>query len=239
MLRSVLDPLISIIYPQKCHVCGGDVESSYNGVACETCWKATRIFKLDDALCKRCGAVLAERSETCTNCVNAVFDAAIAIGVYERALAATIVQLKKVPHLPARMIEHVDERLADLDADDGTAIVPIPLSKRRLFERGFNQAEIIAQAVAGSTGMPCLSNCLDRADHTPMHRMAMDKKAREATVRNAFKVRAPKLIAGRKVILVDDVLTSGSTASACASELKKHGAAKVTIVTLSRAVMYK
>jgi ComF family protein len=137
------------------------------------------------------------------------------------------------------MIAHFGQRLADFDFEDGSAIVPIPLSKRRAIERGFNQAELIALTVAGLTDIPLLSNCLIRESHTPMHRMAMDKKAREATVKSAFKVRTPRLIAGRSVILVDDVLTSGSTASACARELKKHGAEHVTVITLARAVMYK
>ena len=181
---------------------------------------------------------LSRDTDTCPNCVDASFDAAIAIGVYERALAATIVQLKKTSHLPAHDA-YFGQRLADFDFDDVSAIVPIPLSKRRAIERGFDQAELIAVTVSGLTDIPLLSNCLIRESHTPMHRMAMDKKAREATVRNAFKVRTPRLIAGRGVILIDDVLTSGSTASACARELKKHDAEHVTVITLARAVMYK
>src|SRR5690242_7379355 len=101
MFRSFVDPLISIVYPQRCHVCGGDVTSTAYGVACEACWSATKIFTPDDPLCGRCGAVLTEKLEVCPNCVDAHFDGAIALGVYERALAATVVQLKNVPHLPA------------------------------------------------------------------------------------------------------------------------------------------
>jgi predicted amidophosphoribosyltransferase len=67
----------------------------------------------------------------------------------------------------------------------------------------------------------------------------MDKKAREATVKNAFDVRAPRLITGKDILLVDDVLTSGSTASCCAEVLKKNGASSVTVVTLARAVVHK
>ena len=239
MLRSFVDPLISIIYPQRCHVCGGDVTSTADGVACEACWEATKLFKQDDPLCRRCSAVLSEKLEVCANCTDAHFDAAIALGVYERALAATVVQHKKVPHLPARVATLTAERLASAYLGEGAAVIPIPLSKRRMIERGFNQAHIIAQTVGRITGRPVIAQCLARQSHTPMHRIAMDKKAREATVKNAFTVRAPKMIAGRDVLLVDDVLTSGSTASACAHELKKHGAAKVLIFTLARAVMYR
>jgi predicted amidophosphoribosyltransferase len=66
----------------------------------------------------------------------------------------------------------------------------------------------------------------------------MDKKAREATVKNSFIVRAPRLVEGREILLVDDVFTSGSTASHCAKVLKKNGASSVRVLTLARAVMY-
>lgn len=237
MFRSILDPVMSLVYPQRCHVCGGDVESTRNGVACEACWTATRIFDLYDPLCIRCGAILQSKQEICLNCVDASFDAAVAIGAYERALAATIVQLKKGPHLPGRITEQLSARLASFELDDGAAILPIPLSRRRLVERGFNQAEVIARLVARLTGLQVLPQCLVREGHTPMHRAAMDKKARHATVKNAFKVRAPRLVTDRDLLLVDDVLTSGSTASVCAHELKRSGAGKVTVITLARAVM--
>ena len=68
-----------------------------------------------------------------------------------------------------------------------------------------------------------------------MHRAAMDKKAREATVKNAFEVVRPNMIRGRDILLVDDLMTSGSTASQCAKALKKSGACKVTVMTLARA----
>ncbi len=68
-----------------------------------------------------------------------------------------------------------------------------------------------------------------------MHRAAMDKKAREMTVRNAFQITRPKLIADQNILLVDDILTSGSTASHCAKALKKSGASKVNVLTLARA----
>ena len=70
-----------------------------------------------------------------------------------------------------------------------------------------------------------------------MHRIGMDEKARELTVRKAFEVTRPKLIEGQNILLIDDVFTSGATASYCAKVLKKHGAAKVNVLTLARAVL--
>ena len=117
-------------------------------------------------------------------------------------------------------------------------IVPIPLSTLRRLERGFNQAESIATAFSRSTGIPVDAHSLTRKQHTPIHRIGMDQKARELTVKNAFEVVRPKLIGGKNILLIDDVLTSGATASSCAKILKKNGAVKINIFTLARAVMH-
>jgi len=114
--------------------------------------------------------------------------------------------------------------------------MPIPLSKIRRHDRGFNQAEIVAKVVARVLGMRLDKASLVRTVHTPKHRAAMDKKSRAATVKGAFEVTRPRLVSGESILLVDDVLTSGSTASACAHELKQHGAAWVGVLTLARAV---
>lgn len=115
--------------------------------------------------------------------------------------------------------------------------MPIPLSKQRMIERGFNQAEVIARSVARNTDIPVDSHSLVRTTHTPMHRAGMDKRARELTVINAFKVVRPNLVRGSRILLVDDVFTSGSTASDCAKTLKKAGAERVKVLTLAQAVM--
>jgi len=237
MLRTLIDPLASLLYPQHCHVCGGDAGSIENGVACDDCWKATRIFDGTEPLCAKCGAMLRDLSLRCPHCIDAEFDRAVSAGVYECALAVTVVHLKKVPHLSARASRLFARRMSISDLGENAVVIPIPLSKRRLYERGFDQTGVLSKIVAKATGFPIVNGGLQRTSHTPMHRIAMDKKAREKTVQNAFEVFSPKLIDGRQVILVDDVMTSGSTASACARVLKKHGAVRVTVATLARAVM--
>jgi predicted amidophosphoribosyltransferase len=80
---------------------------------------------------------------------------------------------------------------------------------------------------------------IERAVDTPMHRVGMDEKARELTVKKAFRVAHPRVVNGKSIVLIDDVLTSGATASACARVLKKNGAARVFVFTLGRAVLFK
>ncbi|MBA3352333.1 MAG: ComF family protein [Blastocatellia bacterium] len=114
-------------------------------------------------------------------------------------------------------------------------VIPVPLSARRQQERGFNQAAVIATVIARSGNLLLDENSLVRKIHTPMHRAGMDRKARAMTVKKAFEVVRPKLIEGRDTLLVDDVLTSGETASICARVLKKSGAATVSVLTIARA----
>jgi ComF family protein len=134
------------------------------------------------------------------------------------------------------VLQRLPELLSESIFAGTDIIIPVPLSKKRLFERGFNQAETIATRVSRVVQIPVDSASLIRKKHTPMHRAAMDKKAREMTVTNAFEVVRPRLIDGRSILLVDDIFTSGATASHCAKALKKKGAANVKVFTLARAI---
>lgn len=193
-------------------------------------------------LCGRCGAKLGEAAAPhpvfCRKCDDHEYERAFAVGVYDGALREEILELKRVPRLSQQMVRTVrtslSERLSFITPD---VIIPVPLSKTRRIERGFNQAEVIANEVSRVIGSPADALSLRRSVNTPVHRVGMDQKAREATVLKAFEAVRPKLLAGRDVLLVDDVLTSGATASACASTLKKAGAGRVYVLTLARAVL--
>jgi Predicted amidophosphoribosyltransferases len=150
-------------------------------------------------------------------------------------LRRSIISLKSKPHLPGIVVRAIDERFASLPELGPDLIVPVPLSKQRRFERGFNQAEVIADVVARSTGIPVDRMSLQRKEHTKMHRAGMDRKAREGTVENAFAVARPKMIVGKNILLTDDVFTSGATVSACAGILKANGAQTVNVFTIARA----
>ncbi len=240
MLRTLPNSLLSLIYPQECRVCSGHVKDHDDGVACHECWKATRIFNGTEMLCNKCGAFFGEKAALtpvyCRQCDDHFYDKAVALGIYEKALAASILQLKKVPSLPKHLKTAVASKNLEALNNIGL-IVPIPLSRLRRIERGFNQAEIVAKIVSRSINVPVDNHSLTRKLHTPMHRIGMDKKARELTVKNAFEITRPKLIEGKNVLLVDDVFTSGATASSCAKVLKKNGAVGVQVFTLARAVM--
>jgi ComF family protein len=114
-------------------------------------------------------------------------------------------------------------------------IIPVPLHPARERERGFNQALVLARTLSRLNNLPLDEHSLVRPLQTRMHRAGMDAKARRQSVANAFGVRRTDLIAGRRVLLLDDVFTTGATASACAATLKDAGAAQVFVLTIARA----
>ena len=114
-------------------------------------------------------------------------------------------------------------------------LLPVPLHPRRERERGFNQASLLAWRVGRAWRVPVRDDALVRAVATPSQ-TELDAPARRANVRDAFRLRRPELIAGRHVLLVDDILTTGATLSECARCLREGGAAAVGAVTVARVV---
>lgn len=239
MLRVLPDSVLSVIFPQECTLCRDEVGSSNDGTVCSDCWDITRIFTGNETLCSKCGAFLFETSSHqpvfCGKCQEHSYDRAFSAGVYETALAASILRLKRTPHIPRR-IKRLLSMTADRAAvDPRTLVIPVPLSARRLRERGFNQAAIIARIVAKDRRLAVDEASLVRTVHTPMHRAGMDRKARAATVKKAFEVVRPHIIEGRDILLVDDIFTSGATVSTCGTVLKEKGAATVFVLTIAHA----
>jgi ComF family protein len=114
-------------------------------------------------------------------------------------------------------------------------IIPVPLHHDRERERGFNQACVMARELSRLSRLPVDEHSVVRRIHTERHRAGMDAKARRQSVANAFTIRHPKAIAGRRVLLIDDVFTTGATVSECASVLKDAGAEEVFVLTVAKA----
>ncbi len=236
------DSILSLVFPHECAVCGGGVEKHADGDACASCWAATPIFTGDEMLCEKCGAYFGARAAPvavrCHRCDDHHYDRAFAAGIYEQALSASILKIKTIPSI-SRVLRNIIRQAVSLRAMPSVdLIIPVPLSKLRRVERGFNQAELVADELSKILGVGVDRHSLTRRYHTPIHRVGMDQKARELTVENAFEVLRPHLVNGRSILLVDDVLTSGATASNCAKVLKKHGSGSVYVFTLARAVMH-
>jgi competence protein ComFC len=237
----VYDAALALVYPQACAVCGASVESRHDGVACAACWRATRVFSGDDTVCWKCGAfsraaVSEDKRQNvrCRRCDTDAFTAARACGFYEGALRASVLALKREPHVAHRLasLMFTTQQRAPINTAD--LIIPVPLHPERERERGFNQASLLAQALARLSKLPLNDYSVVRQIHTERHRSGMDSIARRQSVANAFTVIRSDSVAGKRVLLVDDVFTTGATVSACAAALKDAGAEEVFVLTIAR-----
>jgi ComF family protein len=242
-LSSLYDAALALVYPQACAVCGASVESRHDGVACASCWRATRLFDEKDTLCWKCGlfteaAVNEDRrmSIRCGGCDDYLFTAARACGFYEGALRASVLELKRRPHVASRLARLLFSTQQRMPLNSANLIIPVPLHPERERERGFNQATLLARELARLSRLRLDEHSVVRRVHTERHRAGMDARARRDSVADAFAIRHPKLVAGQRVLLVDDVFTTGATVSACAAALKNAGAEEVFVLTMARPV---
>jgi ComF family protein len=148
-----------------------------------------------------------------------------------------VLRLKLTPHIPRRLrgaLRRAFDALPDSDLID--SIIPTPLHPERLAARGFNQAEVIARELAALTGLRVDSTAVIRVKKTERHRAGMGARDRARSLEKAFRVRAPRLVGGRVALLVDDVMTTGSTADEVARALLDGAARGVKVLTLARAM---
>ncbi|HKS28509.1 MAG TPA: double zinc ribbon domain-containing protein [Pyrinomonadaceae bacterium] len=239
--ETLRDAALALLYPRDCEVCGSVVESHSDGAACSKCWLSTRIFYAADALCRKCGAlqaaaVMEEKLDEplCRRCAQESFTAARAVGAYEGALRASVIALKREPFVPARLAGLLQRSALQPPLSLATLIIPVPLHPERLRSRGFNQAAELARALSRLTRLPVDELSLARTYHTERHRALMDERARRESVAGAFQVLRPRLVEGEHILLIDDVYTTGATASACAAALTGAGASSVYVLTVAR-----
>ena len=240
---TIRDAALALLYPQSCAVCGANVESLADGAACASCWEEARIFSSRDVLCWKCGAVSdsappqrCKEDVRCRRCEGESFTAARAVGAYEGALRASVLALKREAFVGKRLAYLLHEAISRPPLSDATLIIPVPLHAERERLRGFNQAAELGRVLSRLSRLPFDEFSLVRTAHTERHRALMDERARRESVREAFQVRRPRLIEGERVLLVDDVYTTGATVSACATSLLSACAEDVYVLTLARSL---
>jgi ComF family protein len=161
------------------------------------------------------------------------FDSAYSFGLYDGVLRELIHLYKygKVRTLARPLGDLLLRALPRHEAFD--CVTPVPLHWRKLWQRGFNQADLLARRVAAHTGVH-RSPLLRRLRFTASQ-ASLSNTNRRRNVAAAFRCRRPERAAGRRILLIDDVMTTGSTAAACAWVLKRAGAARVSLLTVARA----
>ena len=227
--RSALD----FALPPRCAGCGTVVADVHS--FCADCWKEVEF--LGESGCSSCGLPLeATDQNICARCLSLPprierTRSAVAYDELSRNLAIRLKYGRKVAI--ARTMAHF---MAPLVKAEGEAIlVPVPLHRTRLWARGFNQSALIASELSRRLKIPTKPRLLRRTRRTPLLK-GMSPLQRRKTVSGAFQVTDKSAVAGKTVILVDDVLTTGSTAEACARALKRAGATRVQLVSWARVV---
>jgi ComF family protein len=236
-LRAVAVTAVDAVLPPRCLACGVIVEAQ--GRLCLACWTPVRF--LGKPCCAVCGepfAYLQEDSERCLACLAEppVYDRARAVFAYDDHTRKLILAFKhgdRVDAAPA-YAAWMRQTGADLiEASD--VILPVPLHRWRLLRRRYNQAALLALEIGRLSGKPVLPDLLVRRRATPSQG-TLGRLARQRNLRGAFDIKGPS-VAGKQVVLIDDVLTSGATVNECARVLKRAGATAVSVLTLSRVVL--
>jgi len=240
-LGAARDAIVSVFLPAPCRICDQLLATASTLPICEECLAAFRALPPDR--CAICGIRLVKREDgavRCPSCPEAryQFDCARSYAVYEDALVRAVVLLKFEKMTP--LGRWLARRLAELVQTHGygtaaDVVVPVPLHKDRLHQRGYNQAELISRPLARLLGVPHRPVLLVRTRPRP-DKLHLTFEERWESVRGAFAAREGSQVDNLRVLLVDDVLTTGATLDACARALRAAGAKSVTGLTAARAL---
>jgi ComF family protein len=232
-INTALKAVLDFALPPRCAGCGAIVADVHS--FCGDCW--SQVEFLGESGCMTCGMPLeATDAELCGVCVAKPprierTRSAVAYDELSRSIAIRLKYGRKVAL--ARTMARFMAPLVRPEHDP--VLVPVPLHRGRLWQRGFNQSLLVANEIARATGLRSEARLLRRTRSTPALK-GMSIAQRRKTVAGAFAVDPAADLQGRTVVLVDDVLTTGSTANACAKVLKKAGAARIELVSWARVI---
>lgn len=235
-----LQGLGALLFPSVCLLCRGSLAFPLEGPLCRSC--LDRFPAIREPFCPRCGLPYASPSGVapglCGPCRSRprYFRRARAESPYVDDVRLCLHALK---YGGRRRIASILGRRAGRSWVEGgelrgaSAVIPVPLSRGRRRERGYNQAELIARAVARESGIPLLAGVLRKTKERPPQ-AGLSASARRTNVASAYQARLPRALRGKAVLLVDDVLTTGATAEAASRALLAAGAGAVDVLTLAR-----
>jgi ComF family protein len=229
--QRLLSQVLNHLFPSRCPSCGAETDTISFAPFCGTCWSGIKGYSGPG--CRICSTPLASKyADICARCLKdpPPFSRALAYGIYEGVLAHAIHHFKF--RGVKRLYRPLGRLLLSLDLVDIDALVPVPLSVRRLRERGFNQSLLLARVVAKETGIPLIVNGLVKKKDT-LPQIGLSAAGRAANMRGAFS--AGRTFGGMRLLLIDDVTTTGATARECAKELLNAGASNVVVAALARA----
>jgi ComF family protein len=230
-----------LLLPNRCLICDspqGERADFRHGL-CKECYSA--VTQDPCAACPYCAATIGPHTDTREGCavcrnVSLGFSAAVRLGPYEGRLRDAVIRMKSaagegLAEVMGRVFAEVAaQRLRSAGIG---VVVPVPLHWRRRWARGYNQAEAVARELASGLAANFELGLLQRVRHTPQQ-VQPTASARRENVRGAFRARACANLTGKTVLLVDDVMTTGSTVVEAAKTLRSGGAARVVVAVLAR-----
>jgi ComF family protein len=236
--------LFTALFPSDCRLCSTPLTNISRLPVCPSCLLA--MVPISASTCEICGERLgvdysASANQICPACQESRphFTKAAAYGAYDGGLRELIHLLKYEQVAPAagvlgHMLAEAIQKLSPIA--DSILVIPVPLHRSKRRQRGFNQAELIARAALKINALPSAKLAGDVLERTrpTVSQIGLTRPQRVENIRGAFRVRHPSRVSGRNIVLVDDVLTTGTTVSECARILRKAGAEKVWIATVAR-----
>lgn len=238
VVKQLLHALLDVILPPLCHICHSFIPNAGKLHICPACRDGLPLVAAP--LCPICGIsfIGAGGDHLCGACLTHPphFDSARAHFLYEGAIRELIHSFKYNYHTQLRnplahlALEGMRGFLTDCEPH---LIVPVPLHCSRLRQRGFNQAVLLGRVISSQLSLPMLPEALARTRQTEPQ-IKLSSTERRLNVKGAFKVNRADHIAGKRILLLDDVMTTGSTMNECAKELKKAGAEVVIAATVAR-----
>ena len=244
-VKAASSSLFSLLFPSDCRICRCPLTTIAILPVCEPC--LAQIVPLDGVLCRVCGeklfssVVTGEDGALCGMCRRAEprFRRAAAYGAYEGALRDLIHLFKYKGIRPAEKLlgSLLNQAVKAMVLPDSVIVVPVPLWSGKRSARGFNQAEAIARTFMSfqSSGSIQLDTSILVRTRETASQTGLTRHQRRANVRGAFAVLRPEKVKGRSILIVDDVMTTGTTAGECARVLRRAGTKEVFVATVARA----
>lgn len=238
---------LDFLYPPRCPVCGEIIDSAdreglyegnpgYKNFVHKDCFE--KLPFIIGNVCEKCGILMDSDERYCTTCRERerFFDSCRGVFLYDGAAREAILNVKYL-----HKKEYCDffsyaacERLSDrIGAIAPDVILPVPVHPDRMKKRGYNQAAVLARGISSYTGIPVREDILGRNKNTQMQK-ALTPAERKRNLADAFTMEVP-LPEGTRVLLVDDIYTTGATVEACAALLKQNGASRVDVLCITTA----